>query len=63
MAALNRPVTATYAVNETVLVDTQGTLYCQERIYQRHNLFSPVLTIIFVSFYDSNTDNEDHSFW
>lgn len=25
MAALNRPVTATYAVNETVRVDTQGT--------------------------------------
>ena len=24
MAALNRPVTATYAVNETVRVDTQG---------------------------------------
>ena len=31
MAALNRPVTATYAVNETVRVDTQGTKPCRER--------------------------------
>jgi hypothetical protein len=29
MAALNRPVTATYAVNETVRVDTQGMAFVQ----------------------------------